>query len=432
MDIKELKYLNLIKKYFSSEPNIIDIGGFKGKWTNSVLEILPNSKISIFEPNSENFNHLEQIFSSSSNIKLFNFGVGDKSDKQKYFDIKSHDGIREMSGFIKRELYNNHEFEELEIDIVNLDSLDISNDKIDFIKIDVEGYEYNVLSGMKNMLSNSNVSFIQFEYGGTYLDAKLKLNDIISLLNDFGYKVYDIGEYDEFIHLSEFIDDYQYNNFIATKLNLNKNNKNMEYKFDHRDKLPEFLTNLGLVNKGVELGTFKGGYSRKIVSNWPGKLYMVDVWRPLSIEEYDDASNHQNHIDAYSEAMSEIKGYEDRAFMLRMKGIYASELFEDNSLDFVYIDANHTYEGVKEDIKYWYPKVKPGGLLLGHDYIPNDMYNDDRKDLPIYLYANNNPDEVNYAGMFGVNPAVNEFAEENNYVVNQTDEWLGTWWIKKV
>ena len=206
----------------------------------------------------------------------------------------------------------------------------------------------------------------------------------------------------------------------------------MEYKFDHRDKLPEFLTHLGLVNKGVELGTFKGGYSRNIVSNWPGKLYMVDVWRPLSIEEYDDDSNHQNHIDAYSEAMSEIKGYEDRAFMLRMKGIYASELFEDNSLDFVYIDANHTYEGVKEDIKYWYPKVKPGGLLLGHDYIPNDMYNDDRKDLPIYLYANNNPDDLNYAGMFGVNPAVNEFAEENNYVVNQTDEWLGTWWIKKV
>jgi hypothetical protein len=108
-----------------------------------------------------------------------------------------------------------------------------------------------------------------------------------------------------------------------------------------------------------------------------------------------------------------------------------SELFEDNSLDFVYIDANHTYEGVKEDIKYWYPKVKPGGLLLGHDYLPNDMYNDERKDIPIYLYANNNPDELNYAGMFGVNPAVNEFAEENNYTVSQTDEWLGTWWLQK-
>ena len=39
--------------------------------------------------------------------------------------------------------------------------------------------------------------------------------------------------------------------------------------------------------------------------------------------------------------------------------------------------------------------------------------------------------EATYAGMFGVNTAVNEFVEENNYIVNKTDEWLGTWWIKK-
>ena len=202
-------------------------------------------------------------------------------------------------------------------------------------------------------------------------------------------------------------------------------------EFDNRDKLPEFLNYLGLNNKGVELGTFKGEYSKNIVSRWPGKLYMVDVWRPLSIDEYDDMSNHQNHIQAYSDAMSEVVGYEDRAFMLRMKGVYAVELFEDNSLDFVYIDANHTYEGVKEDIKYWYPKVKPGGLLLGHDYIPNEMYSGGQKNIPLYLYVGNNSQDAKYAGMFGVNPAVDEFAKENGYVVNKTNEWLGTWWVKK-
>jgi hypothetical protein len=205
----------------------------------------------------------------------------------------------------------------------------------------------------------------------------------------------------------------------------------MEYNFDHRDKLPHFLNHLGLVSKGVEVGTFKGRYSRTIVSDWPGKLYMVDIWRPLSLEEYDDSTNNRNHIDAYSDAMSEVVGYEDRAFMLRMKSVYASEMFDDGSLDFVYIDANHTYEGVTEDIKYWYPKVKSGGLLLGHDYLPDDMYNDGRKNLPIYLWNDANPDEKSYAGMFGVNPAVNEFAKENNYVVGRTSEWLGTWWLQK-
>lgn len=45
--------------------------------------------------------------------------------------------------------------------------------------------------------------------------------------------------------------------------------------------------------KGVEVGTFKGEFSRQIVNNWNGTLYMVDVWRPLG-EEYIDASNHLN------------------------------------------------------------------------------------------------------------------------------------------
>ena len=89
------------------------------------------------------------------------------------------------------------------------------------MKIDVEGYEYNVISGMKEMLKNSKVKFIQFEYGGTYKDANFKLNDVISLLSEFGYKVYDIQDDDSLIEIDEFIYDYQYNNFISTYLKIN-------------------------------------------------------------------------------------------------------------------------------------------------------------------------------------------------------------------
>jgi len=44
--------------------------------------------------------------------------------------------------------------------------------------------------------------------------------------------------------------------------------------------------------------------------------------------------------------------------------------FSDNSFDFIFIDGNHTYDYVKSDINNWYPKVKPGGILMGHDYNP--------------------------------------------------------------
>jgi hypothetical protein len=204
-----------------------------------------------------------------------------------------------------------------------------------------------------------------------------------------------------------------------------------DFKFNDRSKLGEFLNRLNLINKGVEVGTFKGYLSKSLLENWEGKLYMVDVWRALSDEEYDDISNHKNHQDAYSDTMNNISGFEDRAFMLRMKSIYASELFEDESLDFVYIDANHTYDGVKEDIRIWYPKVKKGGLLLGHDYLPNDLYGEGVKDIPLYLFDNAKPEETTYAGMFGVNPAVDEFVTNNNYELHKTDEFLGTWYIIK-
>jgi hypothetical protein len=182
--------------------------------------------------------------------------------------------------------------------------------------------------------------------------------------------------------------------------------------------------------KGVEVGTFKGEFSKKILENWGGTLYMVDVWRELSNEEYLDSSNHGNFENGvYHEAMDNIKGFENRAIMIRASSEIASTIFEDNSLDFVYIDANHAYDYVVQDIELWYPKLKNGGYLCGHDYINLDWYNDpnflgNKKDK--HIYSNNF-----YHGVFGVNPAVDEFCEKNGYNVQITNEWFGTWWLTK-
>jgi hypothetical protein len=182
--------------------------------------------------------------------------------------------------------------------------------------------------------------------------------------------------------------------------------------------------------KGVEVGTFKGEFSKDIMENWDGTLYMVDVWRPLSNEEYLDASNHDNFVNGvYGEAMNNIKGFEDRAIMVRATSEIASHMFEDNSLDFVYIDANHAYDYVVQDIELWYPKVKEGGYLCGHDYIQMDWYNDPN-------FTSNNKDKHIYTsnfyhGVFGVNPAVDEFCEKFGYNPQVTKEWFGSWWVKK-
>jgi hypothetical protein len=180
--------------------------------------------------------------------------------------------------------------------------------------------------------------------------------------------------------------------------------------------------------KAVEVGVFKGEFSKHILSNWDGTLYMVDVWRPLG-QEYLDASNHAEHVTAYFDTMNNISGLEDRGIMIRADSKVASNMFDNESLDFIYIDANHAYDYVKKDIEFWYPKLKWGGFLLGHDYINLDWYND-----PNFLPNGKDKHIWNgnfYHGVFGVNPAVDEFCEDYGFELTVTSEWFGTWSIKK-
>jgi len=181
--------------------------------------------------------------------------------------------------------------------------------------------------------------------------------------------------------------------------------------------------------KGVEVGTFKGEFSREIVSKWNGNLYMVDVWRPLG-QEYIDASNHINFGSGlYHDAINNIKGFEDRAIMIRATSAIASDIFADESLDFVYIDANHAYEFVKEDIDKWWPKVKKDGWICGHDFLKIDWWADEsfhENKIDKHIWSG-----THYHGLFGVNPAVEEFCKETGNIVYITNEFFGSWFVRK-
>jgi len=226
--------------------------------------------------------------------------------------------------------------------------------------------------------------------------------------------------------------------FIGNTFNgESKINKIKEYKnnvmYSHRDELIADLNNLITSGKGVEIGVFKGEFSKHILNNWGGTLYMVDVWRPLG-DEYEDYSNHKGHVDAYQETMENIKGLENKGIMVRATSEIASDMFQDESLDFIFIDANHAYDFVVEDINLWFPKLKKGGMFSGHDYINMDWYNDSNfapngKDK--YIYTSMIDGTPLYNGVFGVNPAVDEFCNKYGYTPNITKEWFGTWWFIK-
>lgn len=119
----------------------------------------------------------------------------------------------------------------------------------------------------------------------------------------------------------------------------------------------------------AELGVAEGFFSTDILGRWSPKLhYAVDNWGPIGLFG-DGAFNQEWHNKNYQAAVMRMNPFKDRLKILRGPTWHMSQHVPDNTLDLLYIDADHSYEGVKRDLEAWYPKVKPGGVIAGHDFI---------------------------------------------------------------
>lgn len=127
-----------------------------------------------------------------------------------------------------------------------------------------------------------------------------------------------------------------------------------------RGTLPLIYKELGY-KVGAEIGTRKGVYAEEMCKAHPElKLYCVDPWRAFS-------RNPQEKMDGqYEEAKQRLSPY--NAILVRKTSMEALSVFENESLDFVYIDALHSFNGVMTDILFWQRKVRIGGIVGGHDY----------------------------------------------------------------
>jgi hypothetical protein len=120
----------------------------------------------------------------------------------------------------------------------------------------------------------------------------------------------------------------------------------------------------------AEVGCAEGLFSADIL-RWPaGKLYMVDAWETLDTTG-DGASPQEWHDKNYSDAMKRVEPYKENVEVLRGVSWEMANKVEDESLDLVYLDAGHSYECVKRDLAAWFPKIKKGGVMAGHDYENN-------------------------------------------------------------
>lgn len=120
----------------------------------------------------------------------------------------------------------------------------------------------------------------------------------------------------------------------------------------------------------VEVGAWKGASTVAMgveIANSGKKIRfdVVDTWEG-SEEHQNDQIVKENKL--FEEFLNNITPVRTYINPIKMSSVEAANLYQDNSLDFVCIDANHVYEEVKKDIQAWLPKIKSGGMFAGDDF----------------------------------------------------------------
>jgi len=120
----------------------------------------------------------------------------------------------------------------------------------------------------------------------------------------------------------------------------------------------------------VEVGAWKGMsacfMAVEIINSGKNiKFDCVDTWEYIKTSIEINKNQFENLFDIFLKNIEPVKSSINIIKSISWDGAL---LYEDNSLDFVFIDAGHDYESVKKDINSWYPKVKNGGVIAGHDY----------------------------------------------------------------
>lgn len=143
----------------------------------------------------------------------------------------------------------------------------------------------------------------------------------------------------------------------------------MNFLCDTRSELLERLPKQSI---GVEIGVWRGDFSSEILRIvCPAKLHLVDPWVHLPPDEFKDGMNlpdarqrrfYKRTLRRFAEAITA-----GQVVVHRMRSSEAVSLFEDGYFDWVYVDGNHGYPWALKDMQDYWPKIRPGGYLMGHD-----------------------------------------------------------------
>ena len=193
---KNLEYDRLtrmiMKNILATDSNCIDIGCHKGEILDLMLRYSPKGNHYAFEPIPYLYEELVKKYQNKA--KVFPYALSDKNGKTSFQLVKNAPAY---SG-IKKRRYDipNPEIEEIKVELKTLDHVVPLNEKIDFIKIDVEGGEFDVLKGAENIIKkNKPVIIFEFGKGASDYYGTTPLDIFNYITQELGLRIFTLKSY---------------------------------------------------------------------------------------------------------------------------------------------------------------------------------------------------------------------------------------------
>lgn len=217
---------NFLKKEITKEdPVLFDVGANKGDYSVLLFKEFPHAKIFAFEPTLTAYELLKKKLSTTA-VQIFNLGLGAEKATKKIYSYTHDTGSAHSSVFkeVFTKIHNAKTVKEIEFECTTIDDFCAEHNitTIDFLKIDTEGNELNILKGATKMLAEDKVHFIQFEFNEMNIISRVFLKDFYDMLIQYEFyrlsegKLIPLGAYNSTNEI------FKFQNILAVNRNLKK------------------------------------------------------------------------------------------------------------------------------------------------------------------------------------------------------------------